>query len=487
MKISTGTARRLLREANPAPDDAFAGLARDSRPQASMTDILDSTVAPVLQREAGGRRRRPAHIRPGWRVVIPATAMAAALAAGLVVALLVAGGPAPAGPSDSGQAASGVLATLVANLTAHPAAGQGDASAELRELANIAAAQPAPAAYGPVVYSRAESWGLDLGTTHYGLGYVSHQTNLDENWVGSDGAFLEVRTWPGGKVPPGNIPVSRGGPTAQGKARSAKNSPATLPTSESLMRQHLLGMSCFAPGVCYGGGNPTSEIVTSAQTLMDSEPLPPAARAAILRVLADTAAHPGSHQAFFDLGSVTDRAGHKAVAIAYEAQTAAPTQGGSASASCTTTTTSNGGTIVACGSDGKPGGTARASSSPSSTPGSTSPSPSSKSTVTQSGSAGSLPSSFMESSLQVLVFDPDTGALLGVEYAYCNAPVEAHLATGKCFGTSYDQILEIKAIASIPATPTASPSGGTASGGTTSGGLSPGQTPSSGPLPTDTP
>jgi hypothetical protein len=480
MKISTGTARRLLREVNPAPDNAFADAARGSRGQDSMTDILDGTVAPVMPREADGRRRRPAHSRPGWRVVIPATAMTAALAAGLAVALLVTGAPAPAGPSDSGQ-----FAALVANLTAHPGASQGDASAELRELADIAAAQPAPAALGPVEYFRAESWGLDLGTTHYGLGYVSHKTNLGEAWIGSDGAFLAVSTWPGGKVPQGDTPVSRGGPSAQGKAGFAKwRNPATLPTSESLMRQHLLGMSCPASGACYGRGNPTSEIVTSSQSLMDSEPLPPAARAAILRVLADTAAHPGSHQAFYDLGSVTDRAGHKAVAIAYEAQSAAPTQtqGGSASRSCTTTTL-NGTTIVACGSAGKPGGTARASSSPSSTPGSTSPSPSLKSTTTQSGSTGSsLPSSFMESSLQVLVFDPDTGALLGVEYAYCNAPVEAHLATGKCFGTSYDQILEIKAIPSIPATPTTPPSTGMPTGG-----LLPTGARSSGPLPTDTP
>ncbi|HEY6792050.1 MAG TPA: hypothetical protein VI365_32525, partial [Trebonia sp.] len=456
MKITTGTARRLLREVNPVPDDAFGEAARDLGGQALLTDILDSSVAPVMPREASRWRVLAGRTRPRWRVVIPASAMTAALAAGLAIALLVTGESSPASPFGSGQAANGVLATLVANLTAHPAARQGDASAELRELAGIAAAQPAPAALGPVEYSRAESWGLDLGTTHYGLGYVSHQTNLDESWIGSDGASLEVRTWPGGKVPQGNIPVDRTGPSAQGKARFSQwYSPATLPTSESLMRQHLLGMSCPAPGACYGGGNPTSEIVTSAQTLMGSEPLPPAARAAILRVLADTAAHPGSHQAFYDLGSVTDRAGHKAVAIAYEAQSAAPTQtqGGSASGSCTTTT-SNGRTTVSCGFAGKPSGTARASSTPSPTPSSTSPSPSpsAKSTTTQGWSGAA---SFMESSLVVLVFDPDTGALLGVEYAYCNAPVEAHLATGSCFGTSYDQILQIKAVPSIPATPTA--------------------------------
>ena len=57
----------------------------------------------------------------------------------------------------------------------------------------------------------------------------------------------------------------------------------------------------------------------------------------------------------------------------------------------------------------------------------------------------------------VLVFDPSTGALLGEEYAYCNAPVEAHLATGKCFATSYDQFLQVTAVQSIPATPTPAP------------------------------
>src|SRR5258708_30355262 len=158
MKISTGTARRLLREVNPAPDNAFADAARGSRGRDWMMAILDSTVAPVMPGEADGRRRRPAHTRPGWRVVIPATAMTAVRAAGLAIALLCTAAPAPAGPSASGQAASGLLATLVANLTAHPGASQGDASAELRELADIAAAQPAPAALGPVEYSRAESW-----------------------------------------------------------------------------------------------------------------------------------------------------------------------------------------------------------------------------------------------------------------------------------------------------------------------------------------
>jgi hypothetical protein len=53
----------------------------------------------------------------------------------------------------------------------------------------------------------------------------------------------------------------------------------------------------------------------------------------------------------------------------------------------------------------------------------------------------------------VLVFDPGTGALLGVEFAYCRGPVGSHLATESCSPESYAQYLAIKAVASIPASP----------------------------------
>ena len=78
-------------------------------------DILDSSVAPVMPGGPGRGRQRLARTRPGWRVVIPATAMTAALAAGLAIALLATGAAGACGPSDSGQ-----FAALVANLTAHP-------------------------------------------------------------------------------------------------------------------------------------------------------------------------------------------------------------------------------------------------------------------------------------------------------------------------------------------------------------------------------
>jgi hypothetical protein len=505
MKMTTGTARRLLRKVNPAPDNTFADAAQDPSGQATLMAILDGDTSDIIDfgpshgidAPASRRRRLPLPARPRWRAAAPAAVLTAALAATLAVVLLVTGNPAPVNQPGAGQIAGGTLVELLANLTAHPSASQDDASAELSRLAAAAAAQPAPAALGPVEYSKAESWGLDLGTTHYGLSYISHQSNLDENWAGSDGASLEVRTWPGGKVPPGNIPVGRSGPSARGAASFARwSDPAKLPTSESLMRQHLIGMSCDIALQC--SQNPPSGIVTSAYGLMASEPLPPSARAAILRVLAATAASPGPGRAFYDLGSVSDRAGHQGVAIAYEYGNGTPTQGGAPGSSCTTTKTPGGGTVVACGVSGSasvsasgssgspsatPSGSARpsgstpgsasvsasgSSGSPSAPPSGASPAPSSPSPTpsatspSPSGSGSTFdPSTFMESSLLVLVFAPSTGALLGVEYAYCNAPVQARLATGKCFATSYDQILEIKAVQSIPATPTASPSTGT--------------------------
>jgi hypothetical protein len=120
---------------------------------------------------------------------------------------------------------------------------------------------------------------------------------------------------------------------------------------------------------------------------MSSEPLRSAARAALLRVLADAAGASGPQARFIDMGTVTDRAGHTAIAVGYETPAGAPEP----------------------------------------------------------------------VSLQVLVFDPATGVLLGDEYAYCKGQVGSQPADGSCFPTSYAQLLEVKAVSSIPATPAPSP------------------------------
>jgi hypothetical protein len=153
------------------------------------------------------------------------------------------------------------------------------------------------------------------------------------------------------------------------------------------MRRRLL-QQCQS-GLC-SSSDETTNIVLNAVSLMGGELMPSAARAALLRVLADAAASPGPHQAFFSLGSATDRAGHKAVALGFEYQRYA-------------------------------------------------------------ASGDMVPSGPPE--LWVLAFDPSTGAFLGEEFAYCSPPVSGHLATGKCTAESYAQLLQLKAVASVPPAP----------------------------------
>jgi hypothetical protein len=269
--------------------------------------------------------------------------MTAALAGGLAVALMLTGGGAPAAAPGAG--ADGSLASLVADLTAHPPARAGDAVGVFRRLAAAAVSQPSPPALGPVEYSQVKDWGLDLGQLHYNLSYRSHDINTEQSWIGSDGSILDVSTYPGGKIPPGIIPVDRSGPSRQGRAYFAWYNPAALPAGEAAMRQHLLSMP-GAPAICRPGRSstepitpgsvdsvpgvpsaaangpscqdPIDAIVANSADLMSSEPLRSASRAALLRVLADAARASGPQARFVDMGTVTDRAGHSAIAVGYE-------------------------------------------------------------------------------------------------------------------------------------------------------------------------
>jgi hypothetical protein len=342
-----------------------------------------------------------------------------ALTAALAVALTLAGVPGP-GPAPRAEQPEGSgIASLVADLTAHPPVRPGGAAAVFRRLARAAAAQPTPA-LGPVEYSQAKDWGLDMGTLHYNLNYRSHVTDTVQSWVGPDGASLYVATYPGGKIPPGIIPVHRSGPSERGKAAFAWYDPVRLPAGEAALRQHLLDWpGGFLPPVCRpgqapdmktergSGGDaagtgitvspacqePATAIVNVSVDLMASEPLPSAVRSSLLRLLADTVPASGPDARFIDMGTVTDRAGHTAVAVGF-----------------------------------------------------------------QTPATGPAPVS-----LQVLVFDPANGALLGEEYAYCQGRVGSYPAGGRCFPTSYGQLLQIKAVAAIPAKPVPSPSGSPAS------------------------
>jgi hypothetical protein len=454
VKTTPAAARRLLREGNPVPEDAFPDAARDADGQAVLAAILASPALAASDTPRPGRRAAS----PGrslirtWKVTVPAVALTAALAGLLAVMLTATSAPRPgvAAPPGAAQPADSGIATLIADLTVHPPARPDSAAAELRALADAAAAQPAPA-LGPVVYTKTENWGLDLGTIHYGLGYHSHETSTEETWSGSDGAYLRVATYPGGKIPPGIIPVNTSAPSADGMKRYARYGPASLPATEPLMRQRLL-QECQAGGLLCPSPDEAYNLVLNSIDVMGAEPMPPAARAALLRVLADAAATHGPNPAFYNLGSVTDRAGHQAVAIAVEYQRTA-TPGSSCAGSAMVSGSSSGKASVTCSGPGTASDSASSTASDSASGTASDSASGAGVSVTTSGSSGqgALPPEQPE--LWVLVFDPGTGAFLGEEFAYCAGPVGSQLATAKCTAESYAQVLAIKAVASVPPAP----------------------------------
>jgi hypothetical protein len=358
VKTTSTAARRLLHESNPVPSDAFPNAAHDQEGQAVLAAIRAS--APVTVTDAPRHPRRSTG-RPSirnWKVAVPAVAMTAALAGLLAVMLTATSGTEPGvanPPADSS------FATLVADLTVHPSAHPQGAAAVLRQLADAAARQPA-VPLGPAEHSVTKDWGLDLGPLHYNLSYVSHEVSTDYFWLAPDGSNLEYSILPAGEsYVPGTIPVGKAGPSAAGKARFAWLDPARLPVNIAALRQHLItgppsGFTggrwvCTNAGPAYetGGGDPsapggpysannepacgrpgpfpdpdTKAIETNAQTLMTGEPLPPAVRASLLRVLADSAAQDLPNGHFIDMGTVKDRAGHAGVAIGYQTPDSGP-------------------------------------------------------------------------------------------------------------------------------------------------------------------
>jgi hypothetical protein len=333
MTTTTSTARRLLRDNNPVSQDAFSNATRDHLGQETFDAILAGQAG--HSPSPGHASARPGSKGPRSQVLsrhrrpIAVSLVAAATAVALAVAVSGTGGPAGRVKASGAKLpTTGKLGSLVASLTYHPSANPADAAAVLRRLADAAAVQPSPA-LGPVEYSKSVGWGLDLGPLHYGLNYRSHEFSTQENWLGKDGASLSVSTYPGGKIPPGIIPISRSDPSKWGEELWAWYNPATLPTGEAALRQHLLHrpLPCFGAARCVtAGGHPDDAwtIMSNALDLMGSEPLPPAVRASLLRLMADQAAARVPDAKFFDLGTVTDRVGHTGVAIGYQTPAGTP-------------------------------------------------------------------------------------------------------------------------------------------------------------------
>lgn len=352
------------------------------------------------RRAARGRRVRP----------LAMGGIAAAAAAGTAVVLVMtAAGPGPVSPR----------LRLTAALTYLGAPeGSGDAAAVLLRLAAKAAAQPSPA-LGPVEYVKTAIWGADDGKAHYGLTYRPHSLLIDQNWSGPGGDAHTVRT-PDGRLPGGGlVPTSYDRVNPKHNRGWARADPAMIPASPAALRRYLLRAAGPLPSTSGTGkvveGTKVSKtrvptafspdpppppgvlIYGQALVLMNSEPLRPAVRAELLRLMAGTVQQARWPYRFFDLGTVADRAGHRGVAIAEQVSAVTTVRGG-------------------------PGGKPIARLVPT-----------------------------LQPSLDVLIFDPKTGALLGWESGSCRRPVGNLAGANRlCYADGYMQYLQIKAVPAIP-------------------------------------
>jgi hypothetical protein len=172
------------------------------------------------------------------------------------------------------------------------------------------------------------------------------------------------------------------------------SNPATLPASPRALWRRLLSFQPNHPGPGQPGYPPAVRFLSSAWALMASEPLPPAVRATILRLMSGVVAKPPANTSFIDLGAVTGPTGRRGIAIGdvhpeYQGERGY----------------------------GKPGA---------------------------------------PSSLTVDIYDPTTGALIGTEFTSCRGPVTAQNANAICAPDSYSQYLQVKAAGSVPPAPSRS-------------------------------
>jgi len=286
-----------------------------------------------------------------------------------------------------------------------PPANTGDAAAVLRQLADKAAMQPVPAV-GPVLYTNDARWGQPTGKQHNGLLDLPDELDMEQQWVSAAARYL-TETSPSEKHLHGSVPSSYTKFDPANNPEWNWHNPATLPADPLALRRHLLS----EPGAKSGGksgakaGGTRLTIILSPLTrdqtvlmnalqFMSSEPLRPAVRASMLRLLADIVQR--SPHDFAVLGTVIDRAGHRDIAIAGESNeiwavsALAPSQ-----------------TWVRA-----------------------------HTTATQ---------------LVVYFFDPVTGGLRAGEYATCSGHVSTFaMASARCAPNSYEQFGVIKAVRSLP-------------------------------------
>ncbi len=287
----------------------------------------------------------------------------------------------------AGAAASSVAAVTTATVLAAglfgegthrgPAASPASAAAVLRQLAVSAAVQPSPA-LGPVLYAKEALWGAGAGN--------QRTVAVQQEWVSAAARYFVAGT--------GRAPASYTKFDPRNNADWHWRNPATLPANPAALRRHLLS----APGSKAAGPaarppvTPDETVFASAVQFMATEPLRSTVRASMLRLMADIAQR--SAREFVVLGTVTDRAGHRDIAIAAQSSRVW--------------------------------------------------------TFSSKLQAWKLVQT-RSTDMVVYLFDPVSGGLRAQEYATCTGPASTEvMAAARCASDGYEQYIVARAVRSLP-------------------------------------
>jgi hypothetical protein len=257
-----------LHRADPVPERELARILADPRLRIAPAD-------PV--------RRRP------WRPVLVVCAVLAVLGALVVLVPALHGGQAPTAVAPDVPATTPAPPPRGAPLSYSLTGVETDPAVLLRQLADRAAAQPAPPRTGDISYVRIQGGGRRLGAPTPGY-YIFG----NEFWFAPDGSWQRVGTPEGAPPDP---------PDEHGPEEGAPRSP--LPTDPVELERVLLASDrvTFAYPTP-PAGNWFVELAYRRQ----SDILDPAVQAAFLRVIA-------TKEGMTVAGAVTDRVGRRGVGV----------------------------------------------------------------------------------------------------------------------------------------------------------------------------
>jgi hypothetical protein len=255
-----------IRRADPAPEHELARILAQPR--------LGIVPAPDVRNRS-------------WRPVVVVCAVLAVLGALVVLVPALHGEQAPTAVAPDAPATTPAPPPRGAPLSFDPTGVEADPAVLLRQLADRAAAQPAPPRTGDISYLHIRAGGRNMAPT------PSYYSYDNEFWTAPDGSWERVGTLQDGT----REPTDHHGPE-EGTPRTA------LPTDPVELEQHLLAVD---KGI-FTGQVPSAGDWFAARSPGREEFLDPAVQAAFLRLLA-------SKDGITVAGAVTDRVGRRGVGV----------------------------------------------------------------------------------------------------------------------------------------------------------------------------